>query len=427
MNDYDIAIIGGGLVGASLAVALADSPLRVVLVEAAAPPASTPSRALVNPGQIVPAGASPAAPPAPTSLRSDTVSGPPWDERCIALNDASQRIFDGYGVWPALRGEAAPILATHISERGRFGTARFAAAEAGLPALGYNAPLRAIGAALAARMAQLPNLTVLQPARLIALQYDAEAARLSIDTADGPRRISARLLAAADGARSAVRELLGIAAEQRDYAQHAIVSAVRLSRPHQGVAYERFTPDGPIALIPKPEDAASLVWTTPEPQVQTRLAWSEAEYLAQAQETFGGRLGRFTALGRRWSYPLARVMSAELTAPRTVFIGNAAQSLHPVAAQGFNLGLRDVAELAAQLREAADPGAPEVLAAYAERRERDRSRVSSLTDLMVRTFSNRLPFLAQARHWGLVAVELAPPLRQAVLKQHLGHLGLPST
>jgi 2-octaprenyl-6-methoxyphenol hydroxylase len=393
MTDCDIAIVGGGLVGASLAVALADTPLRVTLIEAAAPPASAPA----------------------------------WDERCIALNDASQRIFSSYGVWAALQPEAEPILSTHISERGRFGTARFSAAEAGLPALGYNAPLRAIGAALAARMAQLPNLTVLQPARLSALQCEADAARLTVETAKGPRQLSARLLAAADGARSAVRELLGIAAEQRDYEQHAIVSAVRLSRPHQGVAYERFTPDGPIALIPKPDDAASLVWTTPEPQVQARLAWSEAEYLAQAQETFGGRLGRFTALGRRWSYPLARVMSGQLTAARTVFIGNAAQSLHPVAAQGFNLGLRDVAELAAQLRDAADPGAAEVLAAYAERRERDRSRVSGLTDVMVRTFSNRLPFLAQARHWGLVAVELAPPLRQAVLRQHLGHLGLPSS
>ena len=391
VSHYDLAIIGGGLVGASLAAALADSPLRVILVEAAAPPASAPC----------------------------------WDERCIALNDASQRIFSSYGVWTALAAEAAPILATHISERGRFGTARFAAGEAGLPALGYNAPLRAIGAALSARMAQLSNLTVLQPAKLLALRNAAEAVELTVETAAGTQQLSTRLLVAADGARSAVRDLLGIAAEQRDYAQHAIVSAVRLSRPHLGVAYERFTPDGPIALIPKPEDAASLVWTTPEPQVRARLAWSDAEYLAQAQETFGGRLGRFTALGRRWSYPLARVMSAELTAPRTVFIGNAAQSLHPVAAQGFNLGLRDVAELAAQLRDAADPGAAAVLAAYAERRERDRSRVSGLTDMMVRTFSNRLPFLAQARHWGLVAVELAPPLRQAMLRQHLGHLGLP--
>jgi 2-octaprenyl-6-methoxyphenol hydroxylase len=391
VNDYDIAIIGGGLVGASLAVALADSPLRVVLIEAAAPPASAPE----------------------------------WDERCIALNDASHRIFGGYGVWDALAAAAAPISATHISERGRFGTARFSAAESGLEALGYNVPLRAIGAALLARINTLPRLELLQPARLVGIEPGAEAVRLSVESVGAVRNINARLVAAADGARSAVRELLGIAAERRDYEQHAIVSAVRLSRPHQGVAYERFTPDGPIALIPKPDDAASLVWTTPDTLVRERMALDDAAYLAAAQDCFGGRLGRFTALGRRWSYPLSRVLSETLIAPRTVFIGNAAQSLHPVAAQGFNLGLRDVATLAELVAAAADPGAAEILAEYAQRRERDRSRVSGLTDLMVRAFSNRVPLLSQARHWGLVAVELAGPLRQTVLRQHLGHLGLP--
>jgi len=391
VNDYDIAIIGGGLVGASLAVALAESPLRVVLIEAAAPPASAPA----------------------------------WDERCIALNDASHCIFGSHGVWQTLAGEAAPIGATHISERGRFGTARFSAAEAGLEALGYNVPLRAIGAALLARMAQLPRLELLQPAKLVGIVPDAHSVRLEVETGGGVRSFSARLVAAADGARSAVRELLGIAAERRDYGQHAIVSTVRLSRPHQGVAYERFTPDGPIALIPKPGDAASLVWTTPDALLPERMALDDAAYLAQAQDCFGGRLGRFTELGRRWSYPLSRVLSETLTAPRTVFIGNAAQSLHPVAAQGFNLGLRDVATLAELVAGSADPGAAEILTEYAQRRDRDRNRVSGLTDLMVRAFSNRVPLLSQARHWGLVAVELAGPLRQTVLRQHLGHLGLP--
>jgi 2-octaprenyl-6-methoxyphenol hydroxylase len=391
MSDCDLAIVGGGLVGASLAVALAESPLRVVLIEAAAPPASTPA----------------------------------WDERCIALNDASRLIFQDYALWDAMRGEAEPILATHISEQGRFGTARFTAQDAGLDALGYNVPLRTIGAALSARMAALPQLRLLQPARLEAVEPGAEATVLTIRTEGGTQRLSARLVAAADGARSAVRDLLGVSAERRDYAQHAVVSAVRLSRPHRGMAYERFTPEGPIALIPKPDDAASLVWTTPEAKVEAQLALADPEYLAAAQAAFGNRLGRFTALGRRWAFPLARVLSERLTAPRTVFIGNAAQSLHPVAAQGFNLGLRDVAALAGLIAQTADPGAADLLAAYAGQRARDRGRVSSITDLMVRAFSNRLPFLAQARHWGLVAVDLAQPLRETVLRQHLGHLGLP--
>jgi 2-octaprenyl-6-methoxyphenol hydroxylase len=390
--DCDVAIVGGGLVGASLAAALAGLPLRLLMAEAAAPPAGAPC----------------------------------WDERCIALNDASRRIFESFGLWEAMRGAAEPILATHISERGRFGSARFAAAEAGLDALGYNVPLRALGAALSARLATQPNLRLLQPARVTAARTLEDAVELSVDSGGATQTLRTRLLVAADGARSAVRGMLGVEASERDYGQHAVVSAVRLQRPHRGVAYERFTPDGPVALIPKPEDAASLVWTVPSGRAEALLALDDGAYIAQVQDAFGGRLGRFLALGRRWTFPLARVMSGRLAVPRAVFVGNAAQSLHPVAAQGFNLGLRDVAALAAAVADAADPGAIEVLAAYAQSRDRDRGRVSGLTDLMVRAFSNRIPGLSQARHWGLVAVELAAPLREAVLRQHLGHLGFPA-
>lgn len=386
---HDIAIVGGGLVGASLAVRLAGSRHRVVLIEAAAPPQSPPS----------------------------------WDERCIALNDASQRILDDFGVWPALQPDAAAILATHISEKGRFGSTRFDADEAGLAALGYNLPLRAIGAALSAAMAQAGNLELRQPARVVSLDEQGDAVRLGLD--DGST-VRARMVAAADGAQSSIRTLLGIAAEQRDYRQHAIVSAVRLSRPHQGVAYERFTPDGPMALIPKPDDAASLVWTVPSDQADTMIGWSDDQYLAAAQAVFGGRLGRFTALGARRAWPLSRVVSEAVVAPRCVLIGNAAQSLHPVAAQGFNLGLRDVAHLAERIATAADPGAPALLAGYASRRRTDRERVTGFTDLLVRAFSNRAPGLSQARHWGLVAASLAPPIRETLLRQHLGHLGRPA-
>jgi len=389
---FDIAIVGGGLVGASLAVRLADSPLKVVLIEAAAAPVSAPS----------------------------------WDERCIALNDASQQILGRFGIWEALLPSVAPILATHISEKGRFGSTRFTAAEAGLDALGYNAPLRAIGAVLTAAMAKATNLSLLQPASVDAVEEHGDRISLRVSTDAGSSQIDASLVVAADGAQSSVRKLLGLEATTRDYAQHAIVSAVRLSRLHQGIAYERFTPDGPMALIPKPDAAASLVWTVPAAQVETMLGWSDAEYLAAAQATFGGRLGRFTELGVRKSWPLARVMNETLVGPRTVFIGNAAQSLHPVAAQGFNLGLRDVANLAERIVPADDPGAESLLADYAATRRSDRERVSGFTDLLVRAFSNRTPGLAQARHWGLVAADLLPPVRAALLSQHLGHLGLPA-
>ncbi len=389
---FDVAIVGGGLVGASLAVRLAGTALRVALIEAATPPASAPD----------------------------------WDERCIALNDASHRILSSLGVWPALAADAEAITATHISEKGRFGSTRFTADEAGLAALGYNVPLRAIGAALSQAMAKAPDLTVLQPARVTAISESADDVALTVVDGAGERRLRARLVVAADGAQSSIRELLGLIAQTRDYHQHAIVSAVRLSRPHHGVAYERFTPDGPMALIPKPDDAASLVWTVPSERVDDMLAWSDDDYLAAAQATFGGRLGRFTALGARRGWPLARVMSDTLVAGRTVFIGNAAQSLHPVAAQGFNLGLRDVANLAERIVGVGDCGDEVLLRDYAATRRSDRERVSGFTDLLVRAFSNRTPGLAQLRHWGLVAADLMPPVREALLRQHLGHLGLPS-
>lgn len=393
MKPSDIAIVGGGLVGASLALALREAPVRIVLIEASPPPETRRT----------------------------------WDERCIALNAASQRIFAALGVWDELSGLAEPIVSTHISERGRFGVARFTAPEAGLPALGYNIPVAALAAVLWRRAQTVPHLRLLCPARLEAVEVGAERAVLRIDgSAD---RVEARLVVAADGADSAVRRFVGLAAERRGYEQSAIVTAVRLSRPHGRCAYERFLPTGPIALLPKPGKAASLVWTVPAAQAASMLEWSDARFLAEAQQAFGERLGRFLELGRRAAWPLARVMSESLTAPRVLFAGNAAQSLHPVAAQGFNLGLRDIAAAAELLVEAVragdDPGSDEFLSEYARRRTRDREAVAGFTDRLVRLFSNRVPGLRSLRHLGLLVLDLAPPAKQAVMWQNLGLASAP--
>jgi len=396
-DSCDLAIVGGGLVGASLAVALADTPLRIALIEAAPPPATAPA----------------------------------WDERCIALNDASRQIFAALGVWETIAPQAAPITATHISERGRFGVTRFHAAEAGLPALGYNTPMRALGAVLMARVAAQPNLRLLCPERLEGLSLGAEGAELRLASGNTLR---AQLLVAADGAGSAVRRLLGFEAELRDYRQTALVTAVRVQRDPAGIAYERFTPEGPFALLPKPGAVdsdghpCSLIWTLPGERAEALRDTPEAEFLALAEDCFGERLGRFRALGRRLLHPLQRSLAEQLTAPGVVFCGNAAQSLHPVAAQGFNLGLRDVAALSAALRAAASEGAsladPARLSAYVQAREQDRRRTADFTDQLVRLFSNRLPLLRGLRHLGLLALDLTPPLKEAVLRQNLGHRGL---
>lgn len=388
--DIDVAIVGGGLVGASVAIGLADSPLSVALVEPA-PPRDAPLR---------------------------------WDERCIAINHASCCILESFGVWPALAKTAAPIRSTHISERGRFGVARFTAADAGLDALGYNVPVARLGTLLWQQV-QRSRCALYAPRRLRDFRYAGEHAELMLDD---DRRIRARLVVAADGIHSPLREHLGIGAQRRDYAQSAIVTAVRTARPHRGCAYERFTPDGPIALLPKPwaqdDCACSLVWTTPTAQVDARMRCDEAQFLAFAQDAFGERLGRFTELGARQAWPLQRVVSARLHAARVVLVGNAAQSLHPVAAQGFNLGLRDAAVLAETLTESpSDPGDVALLEHYEEQRGSDRLRMAEFTDGIVRLFSNRVPGLRSLRHLGLLALDLAPPLRDAVLWQNLGYAG----
>ena len=391
MKNCDVAIVGGGLVGASLALALSKTKLSVALIEAAPPPNTRPA----------------------------------WDERCIALNAASQRIFSTLGVWDALAMSAEPILSTHISERGRFGVARFTAAEANLPALGYNVPVRAIGAQLWSSVQGLPGVETICPARVTALKTAEDSVALQLDS--GPRaRLKARLVVAADGAQSAVRSLLGLDAEMRDYAQSAIVTAIRPTRTHKGCAYERFTPDGPIAVLPKPDNVCSLVWTVPTARAEPLLALPDDVFLGEAQEIFGERLGRFLELGRRSAHPLSRVMSGQLNAGRVLLAGNAAQSLHPVAAQGFNLGLRDVAAIAELLADAADPGAPELLAEYESRRTRDRDLTSSFTDHLVRLFSNRVPGLRGLRHLGLLALDLLPPVKEAVMWQNLGYTAAPA-
>ena len=386
--DFDIVIVGGGLVGASLAVALAPLGRRVALIEAAPFPQSAPA----------------------------------WDERTIALNVASRRIYDRLGLWPALRGETSPILATHISERGRFGVTRFTAKEAGEEALGWNIPVRALGAALWERLRGLPGVAVYCPAKITAMTVHPEFVELQGEgAAAAPLRT--KLVVAADGAQSAIRKFLDIGAEERDYAQTAIVGAVKPERPHRGVAYERFTPDGPIALLPRPSDRCALVWTVPTSKAAAMLAWSDAEFLAQLQDGFGHRLGRFLEAGRRNGYPLTRVLSDALTAPRVILAGNAAQTLHPIAAQGFNLGLRDVATVAEIAGPAPDPGADEVLRAYERRRRSERATVAGFTDRLVRIFSNAIPGLRSARHLGLLALDLLPPVKDAVMRQNIGFAG----
>lgn len=391
MTDrVEVAIVGGGLVGASLAIALGQEGKRanktVALIEVAAPPKSEAA----------------------------------WDERTIALNLASRRIYENLGLWEQLAPDVCPILATHISERGRFGVARFTAKEAGEEALGWNIPVRALGAALWRGVQAAKNARLICPGRVENIRVDSGGATLELA---GGATMEARLVVAADGANSVIRRQLGIGAEEIDYGQVAIIGAVRPQRSHEGVAYERFLPEGPLAILPRPKNRCALVWTVATASAPELLTMDDAAFIARVQDAFGMRLGKFTESGRRNGYPLTRVMSDKLTSKRVIFAGNAAQTLHPIAAQGFNLGLRDIATVAELAAAAEDPGAPDVLVQYEARRASERERVSSFTDQLVRIFSNDMPGLRSARHLGLLALDMIPPLKDAVMRQNLGYAG----
>lgn len=390
---YDIAIVGGGLVGASLAAALRGSGRRILLVEAFAP---------------------------------DSAAQPSFDERTTALGNASRRIFEAVGVWPAMRAAAAPITAIHVSDAGRFAFARLEASRLGLDALGYVVPNRVIGRALWAALAVDPDITLRVPARVESLAAEADGGiALGIIPASGAAPVSARLVVACDGGASRVRELLGIAATVEDYAQQAVVASLLTDSPNDGVAWERFTPAGPMALLPLatgPEAGwRTLVWAAAPDDARRLMALDVPQFLHEWQKAFGWRAGRALRLGARACYPLALTRSQASVAARVVLLGNAAQALHPVAGQGFNLGLRDAAALAEHLSDwAGDPGDPELLARFAAGRAADREGVVRFTDTLVRTFSDTRPLVGGLRDAGLLLFDLLPPAKQVLSRVSLG-------
>lgn len=393
--DYDILIVGGGLVGASLACALRDSRLTVGMIEAATPPLS---------------------------------EQPGFDDRTLAIAYGSRRIFEGLGVWGAIseRG-AAPIERIHISDRGRFGFTRLRARDAGIEALGYVVSAPVLGTALYQAIAGRSNVQVLSPATVQSVDVGAEAACVRVSTGGAERELRARLVVAADGADSPIRKTAGIAASRVDYGQTAIVSAVATERAHEGTAYERFTESGPLALLPAGPDYCAVVWTVAAHRVETVRGWNDETFRGELERSFGERLGRFLRVAKRQYHPLALTRVREHARPRLVVIGNAAHTVHPVAGQGFNLGLRDVATLAEVLMEAVDAGRDlgdlEVLQRYAHWRARDNKVVSTLTHSLIRIFSNDYWPVACLRDAGLVAVDLLPPAKRGLIRITSGLAG----
>jgi 2-octaprenyl-6-methoxyphenol hydroxylase len=391
----DLTIVGGGMVGASLAVALAPLGLKLALVEA------------------IPHGSG---------------SQPSFDERTTALSNGSRRILQTLGVWSEVASSATPIRRIHVSDQGRFGFARIDAAEQGLEAIGYVVPNRALGQALWSRLAQDAHVQLHCPAQVSRITAAESAVELEITRGGATAGIDTRLIVAADGAQSAVRSAFGVDAESRDYEQTAVITTVLPQRFHDNVAYERFTRSGPLALLPLDGGRCALVLTLSRATADAAMAWSDVEFLAEVQGRFGFRLGRFLKVGRRAAYPLSITRATRTSAGRCVIVGNAAQGLHPVAGMGFNLGLRDVASLAELIAEHRhepqfDAGAATLLAEYDAWRAADRGGVIAFTDGLVRLFANPLSVVRRLRNAGLLAFDLLPPAKAALSRLSTGAVG----
>jgi 2-octaprenyl-6-methoxyphenol hydroxylase len=330
------------------------------------------------------------------------------------------------GVWRHAVAQATPIRHIHVSRAGEFGSARLDAAQQGVDALGWTLPARELGAALLRRLDECTRLRRLAPVRLEALEPLADGWRAQVRDGDGAlQTIDAALLVGADGTASYVRERLGIEAEIYDYAQSLFVCTVTPERAHAHRAYERFADHGPIALLPLAERRCGLILTVPAEQAEAVAALDDAGFIALAQQRFGWRLGRLDRPGKRHPYPIKRVAAQRLTGPRAVLVGNAAQTVHPIGAQGFNLGLRDALTLAELVAGAADPGAAELLERYAARRAPDREGTMAMSHGLVQLACLPQPLLAPWRSLALLAFDHVPPLQRLLARRGMGFRGEP--
>lgn len=377
MNErYDIAIIGGGPVGSTLALALRDSGLRICLLEA-------------------------------------RDFSPSTDPRALALSYGTRLLLDRLGVWLRLPSVSG-IRTIHISQKGSFGRAKLQASELKVPELGYVLPYAYLQNAL---QAALPSSGVecVTHASVTALETGAEGALVRYEHAGERKVVEARLAVVADGGR-----LLEAShpPEVHEYGQSALIAHVTCSHPKPDTAYERFTPQGPVALLPF-HDGYELVWTAAHDRAEAMLGWDEATFLARLHEHFGDRVGAFTGVGARTCYPLRLKRAPETALQHAVLIGNAAQTLHPVAGQGFNMGIRDAWELAQSVLRAApaDLGSAAMLADYQRARRLDRDAGIRFTDSLVRLFSNDLPGLGGTRGMALSVLDCVPPAKRFVAKR----------
>ncbi len=391
MKNYDVIIVGGGIVGGSIASLFANAGLEIALLEAA-------------------------------KVAKD------HRERPIVLSHSSQAVLEnGVQVWDQLDDLVEPIRFIHVSDQGNFGVTKISASEEGVPYLGYVLSAATLERAIQARVKKISTIDLYQPAIFDSLEYQEDRVIVYAKDEQHTLQIASKLVIAADGQHSSVRKHLNIKSKKIDYEQTAITCEVMLKRPHQNVAYERFTPEGPLAFLPLREQRAAVVWTVNHKHASELMKWDKASFLKALQNCFGYRLGKFVDCTMPDSSKLYSISTWQQIFPRVVLLGNAVHTLHPVGGQGLNLAFRDLAVLAEILIEALadkrDIGELALLQAYFQRREVDQKQIINLTNILVGVFSNSLLPVVAARSVGMVALDRVKCLKRSLTKRTLGLSG----
>ncbi|WP_180165241.1 FAD-dependent oxidoreductase [Acinetobacter sp. YH12049] len=398
--QQEVIIVGGGMVGLSLALMLAKAKIGVKLLEAIKYPN-------YDDANLAPYHSS-------------------FDARNSALSRRTVQIYQELGLWDALQEHATPILEVNITEQGSFGKARLKAEQEKVESFGQVIENAWLGRVLLAEVKKEPLIELIDGVQVTSLTQDADIAYIDAQRAEEQLKLQSKIVIAADGRDSFCRKALGIGASVHDYDQVAIVTTVQTSKPHGHVGFERFSPLGPLALLPLPgEYRRSVVWPVPK---GTEGEWmgdeNDQHFLDALQETYGDRAGKFQKTGKRFSFPLSQVLAEKQAVGRVVLMGNAAHTIHPVAGQGFNLCMRDAYVLRRYLKEQveknADLGDAAMLLDYEKSRLTDQQRVIKFCDSVVRGFSNQNPFLKLIRNTGLVAFDTIPGIKPLVANYAMG-------
>lgn len=377
-QSFDVIIVGGGLAGNCLALALSGSGLKIAIIEAST---------------------------------KEQQQHSPTGERALALAAGTIATLQTLGIWDGIQSKASAIKDIHVSDRGHFGKVRLSARKQNIPALGYVITARDIESHVAS-LVEKTAIYEIYPARLVGLMSGENEVNVSLKHEEESLCISSKLLVGADGGNSSVRKLLGIAQQTTQYNQTALVTTVKTSLPHRNIAYERFTESGPLALLPVGKNECSVVWTRSTEEADDLMSGSENDFLEALQQCFGFRLGQLNLIAPRRAFPVLLIRAERMHSGRAVIIGNAVHQLHPVAGQGFNLGLRDVVQLAdsilKQHGQGKDIGAEIFLNGYVSAREKDHRLTIGFTDTLVRLFSNDWLALTAARNIGLAILDHIP-------------------